>query len=52
MSSKCLLSAKVPNCKKIFDVYKIWQNGRGDFEELNFETESEHWFEKLLRLAL
>ena len=28
------------------------KNGRGDFEELNFEIESKRWFEKFLRLAV
>ena len=28
------------------------KNGREDFEEFNFEVESERWFEKLLRLAV
>ena len=28
------------------------KNGNKDFEELNFEAESERWFEKLLRLAV
>ena len=28
------------------------KNGKEDFEEFNFEAESEDWSEKLLRLAI
>ena len=28
------------------------KNGWVDFEELNFEVESEHWFEKFMILAI
>ena len=28
------------------------KNGGEDFEELNFEAQAEHWFEKSLRLAI
>ena len=37
----------------MFIIYmKEGKNVREDFEKLNFEAQSERWFEKILRLAI
>ena len=50
--AKCLIRYNWNKILSIKNVYEKIQNGREDFEELNFETESEHQFENLLRLAV
>ena len=52
MPSECLDGHCVPKCLIRCDWKKLDKNEGKAFQKLNFEAESERWFEKLLRLAV